>query len=214
MMVHRIWSGGPMPEDYRRFGQRWADLNPGVTVHLFDETWLRARVWTNQKVVNDLWRRDAGRRSTELFAQLADVIGYELVYRFGGLYVNCDVEPVRPLGDLTDEAFVCWEDDRWLVNSAMYAPEPGHPFFGEVIAALPDSYARGGLMNRTTGPGLLTACWRKSKYAPRALDPVVFGPHHWRAIPRGGTAEGLDIPPETVAVHHWGHRRDGRTNRL
>ena len=214
MMVHRVWGGGRMPDDYRRYGQPWADLNPGATVHLFDESWLRARVWTNQHVVDDLWRRDAGRRSTELFAQLADVVGYEIVLRFGGLYVNCDMEPVRPLGALASEAFVCWEDDRWLVNSAMYAPAPGHPFFAEVVAALPDSYWRGGLMNRTTGPGLLTACWRQSTHPPKALDPVVFGPHHWSQIPKGGTADGLDVPAGTVAVHHWGHRRDGRTNRL
>lgn len=214
MMVHRVWGGAPMPDDYAMFGAQWAALNPGVTVHLFDESWLRARVWTNQAVINDLWRRDGGRRTAELFAQLADVVGYEIVLRFGGLYVNCDLEPVRPLGALTAEAFVCWEDDRWLVNSAMYAPEPGHPFFAEVVAAIPASYRRGGLMNRTTGPGLLTSVWRQSKHAPKALDPVVFGPHHWRDIPRGGTADGLEVPDGTVAVHHWGHRRDGRTNRL
>jgi hypothetical protein len=43
-----------------------------------------------------------------------------------------------------------------------------------------------------------------------------FNPVDWRDIAYGGTADGMwdmsTVPPGTVGVHHWDHRRTGRGN--
>ena len=212
-VIHRIWCGSDMPDDYQRYGEDWARLNPGWRVWEWNESELATGRWTNQKVVDHLYERDAGRHTTELWAQLADVLGYELLYQFGGVYVNTDVQPVKPLSAITaDVPWVASEDRRYVVNCAMAGPQL-HPFFGDVIDRLRQSYWENptGPMNRTTGPWLLTQTWRDHPEVT-ALPVEVFNPVHWKQVKKGGTAEGRRVPDTTVAIHHWGHRRDGRSN--
>lgn len=204
-----------MPDDYRHYGEEWARLNPGWRVWDWDEAAIRSGTWTNEAVVADLYRRDAGRHTIELWAQLADVVGYELLYQFGGVYMNADMQPVKPLSEVpADAPWVATEDRRFVVNCAM----AGHqldPFYGDVIDSLRRSYWENptGPMNRTTGPWLLTQVQRRHPEVT-ALPIEVFNPVHWKKIKKGRDATGFRVPDATVAVHHWGHRRDGRTNTI
>lgn len=209
-----------MPADYRRFGERWAELNPDFEIHDWTEDEILAESWRNRDVIDDLYRRDAGRRTIALFAQVADVVDYELIFRFGGVYVNADIEPIRPL-ELMDAFYepagrdwVAREDERYVVNAAM-GGAAGSPFFGDVIDRLGPRYFAepGGPMNRTTGPGLLTDVVADHPDVVQ-LPVVAFNAHHWRTIRRGSDASGRKIPREAIGVHHWGHRRDGRSNRI
>ena len=45
--------------------------------------------------------------------QKADFIRYLILHRFGGIYVDCDIYPIKPLTDLLkdDLLFVCWNND-------------------------------------------------------------------------------------------------------
>jgi mannosyltransferase OCH1-like enzyme len=204
-----------MPADYRRYGEEWARLNPGFEVWDWSEEDLHTQTWTNQAVVDHLYERDDGRRTIELWAQLADVVDYELLYQFGGVYVNADVEPIRPLTHLgVDAPWVASEDDSFVVNCAM-AGAPLDGFYADVIDTLRLSYWENptGPMNRTTGPWLLTQVWRRHPEVT-ALAVDVFNPVHWKHVKKGATAKLMNVPESTVALHHWGHRRDGRTNTI
>ena len=205
-----------MPDDYRQFGQAWAGLNPGRTVRDWSEDDILARTWRNQAVIEHLYERDEERRSVELYVQLADVVSYELLWQFGGTYINCDIEPLRPLAELEAEYGRTWvvhEDPDFVVNAAM-GGVPEDPFWDAVIDFLPRRYFAEPTaeMVFTTGPRMLTEVWR-SRPVP-ALPWQAFNSTHWSTIPLGGTAAGRDIPEGAYGLHHWGHRRDQRTNRI
>ena len=36
-IIHRVWVGGPIPDDYAAAGDEWARLNPTWTVKLWDD---------------------------------------------------------------------------------------------------------------------------------------------------------------------------------
>jgi len=208
-----------MPVQYQTFGSMWESLNMGWSVHDWTESELMAIQWDNQEVLEDLYRRDAEHRTVELFVQVADVLDYELLFRYGGVYVNVDIEPVKPLSDLNrfvprGQAWVSREDNAFVVNAAM-AGRSGHPFYKAVIDDLYVRYFANphGEMNHTTGPRLLTDTHRSWTGEPVVALPVeVFNPIHWKDIPIGGDATGRHVPATTVGLHHWGHRRDNRTN--
>jgi len=219
-VIHRIWLGGEMPAKYQAFGSLWEQLNTGWSVKDWTESELLAIKWDNQEVLEHLFYRDAEHRTTELFVQVADVLDYELIYRYGGVYVNVDIEPVKPLGYLRrflaerDQAWVSREDNAFVVNAAM-AGRAGHPFYKMVIDDLYVRYFANphGEMNHTTGPRLLTDTLRSWSGEPVVALPVeVFNPIHWKDIPIGGDATGRQVPATSVGVHHWGHRKDQRTN--
>lgn len=205
-----------MPEAYVRYGQQWQELNPDWTV--IDWTERAVEDFPDvEHVLEDLYYRDNGRKGIELYVQLADVIGYCLVREWGGVYVNCDMQPVRPLPSLPDLAWASYENhvDGRIVNAAIGAPQPWDPFWTGLVDELPARYwaYRYDEMVMSTGPAFLTDFARRNNKI-HVFPVETFNPVHWKDIPAGGDASGREYPPETIAVHHWGHKKDGRTNKI
>lgn len=235
-ILHRLWLGPKtMPDTYVAFGEKWKSLNPDWKIYEWDyDSVLEEAVicaWTNQNVIDDIRSRSdggSGQLTVEAAVQIADVLGYEIVHRYGGIYVNTDIEPLRPLSYLYDfheprnNAFACNEDyytDR-VVNAVLGGPV-GHPFWAHVIEMLSKYYWHNPLaeMVATTGPQLLTDCanrWqgKQNKGAGfQILAARAFNEVHWDQIAVGENADGKwGLLEGMVGVHHWGHKLDGRTN--
>ena len=206
-----------MPEEYVIFGQEWQRLNPDYEVVDWDEHCI-SDFPNLLPVIDSLYDRDAGRHGIELYVQLADVIGYALVEKWGGVYVNCDMQPVRPLPEMPDKAWASLEnnEDGRIVNAAIGAPEPRDPFWKELLRELPGRYFSSPYaeMVETTGPAFLTDLAHEHPEHLHVFPVETFNPVHWKQIEPGGDASAwLDsLPSNTIAVHHWGHKKDGRSN--
>src|SRR5690606_30927361 len=68
----------------------------------------------------------------------ADIARLELLYRYGGVYVDCDTEPLRPIDELREHALFLPEsaNDPRFVTNAVIGAEPKHPFIGLLIEHL------------------------------------------------------------------------------
>lgn len=224
-----------MPEQYRGYGEEWQALNPDW--ELCSWTWDSVGSFTKQSqaVLDDLELRDGGRGTEEFFVQYADLIGYELLREFGGVYVNCDIEPVRPLNHLTS-VDTEWDNVNWatyenhtdgrIVNAAIGAAKAHDKFWEYLINRAIRTYwsKPHAEMVETTGPAMLTDAicdWNDSQkpFEQVMIYPVeTFNPVHWSEIEHGGNAASYvacgDFYSLTVGVHHWGHRESGRTNTI
>lgn len=223
-LIHRFWHGpDPMPERYQEFGQEWERLNPDWL--LVDWTEGDVPKWRlrNQDIYDALGVPAPGHKihPVALATQRADVVGYELVYKFGGVYVNCDILPVKPI-DRLDElieggyAFAGREDDHFIVNAVLGGP-PQHPFWAACIDRLRIKYWMNpyGPMNEVTGPFLITEvanAWEKPGLV--ILPKETFNPIHFSEIEHGTEPvfNVEDLPEETIGVHYWGHKMSDRTN--
>lgn len=209
-----------MPDRYLEYGRRWEELNPDwKLLHWTEDNLPPLR---NQAVIDDIKARDAGRNGLECAVQMADVIGYELIWRYGGLYVNTDIEPVRSMQDLFDQynpqgnAYAPFEDPGMPVNCAIGGPKE-HEFWDALIEHLPTRYfgMPGEEMNVTTGPHLLTYMWNMNQGIFTPLAQESFNAIHWKQIEIGSDATGkVDYlnNPRIIGIHHWGHRKTPRTN--
>lgn len=195
-VIHRIWLGGPMPPVVARYGKAWRDLHPGWLVR----TW---RDWDLPALTHQEWFDRAASP-----AQRADIARLELLHRYGGVYVDTDFEPLKPLDDLIagTSCFIATEDGRWLATGIMGAV-PGHPFVADLIDGLPGSIQenRDAPPNQQTGPKYVTGRYRAYTEA-HPDDPVtvfpaaLFYPYHFTEPERAG-----DAFPDAYAVHHWSH---------
>jgi len=224
-VIHRFWSGPvAMPDKYVLYGQQWRELNPDWMVHDWTPDQLPPLVC--QAIYDDIATPRDGEQlhPISVATQQADVVGYELIWRFGGLYVNCDIQPVRPLEGLLArvgaDAYAGFEDENFLVNAAIGGP-PKHEFWAKLLWELPDRYwpRRRDQMNEVTGPHLLTQVWKEWEGPGfTAVSRETFNPIHFHQVPLGGDAEGLfdlaSLPEQTIGVHHWGHRLTGRPNQV
>lgn len=217
-----MWLGPrPMPGMFRDYGDRWEQLNPGCDVRMWGWHNLPEDL-ANSDVLDDIRARCTKGDSIEMAVALADVIAYDLVHRYGGIYVNCDIDPVRPLsilGDLPAERPFASresnEDWRGVVNAAFGGPA-GHPFWESVVTTLlPARYWRmrsegNGIIPDATGNALMGVAINAHPGVLHVYPRETFNPVHSTELDR--LDDGY-VPPEgTVAIHHWDHQRTGRSN--
>lgn len=162
----------------------------------------------NQRIYDDVGTVpvNVGGGDPELgtWVQRADIAAYELVWLYGGIYANCDIEPLRSLDDLLDgvTAFAGREDAHAVCNALMGAT-PHHPFFDAAIDALPARWSAGRCepMNLVTGPKLLTdLCETRDDLT--VFPRETFYPFNWLEM-----SHEWDHYPHAYTRHHWGHTR-------
>jgi mannosyltransferase OCH1-like enzyme len=201
-VFHRYWTGGPLPTEMVEYGATWADQHPD---------W-RSQLWTdddlpelqNQKLFNHA--ADWAPRNQGQFK--ADVVRYELLHRYGGVWVDTDFECLKPINELLYGvgAFVAWEtQDVWANNAIMGAVE-GHPFLRALIERLPARVERANSSRPAvmSGPQFLTEVL-KDFPGVHVFPQGHFYPYLWNELHRKGEAF-----PEAYAVHHWNNARRRR----
>jgi hypothetical protein len=94
-------------------------------------------------------------------AQRADILRYEILYRFGGVYLDVDMECLKRIDGLLEgvQAFAAEEQPGELAIGILGAT-PGHPWLKDVIERLPASMREHASVPHATGPGHLTAVTR------------------------------------------------------
>lgn len=183
-----------MPADFRRYGETWRTHHPEWEMRLWTDTDLET-----------LDCRDALERARS-HSERSDVIRYELLNRFGGVYIDADVECLRPIEPLVDgvEAFAAYHNKLGgsgdgkgpSVGSAVVGSAPGHPIM-ERAAAEAREQAGSGTYPGSTGPEMLTRILADFPDFP-IFDAQVFYPYSWREPHR----RSEDFP-DSYAVHHW-----------
>ncbi len=218
--LRRFWTGREMPKEYVDFGRKWISVGGFLTVNdIIDEMPMDHDTIPSDvlDVIDDIVKRDGGRNGIEMAVQIADIVGYLCVWGYGGTYMNCDIEPVRRFIPPT-QAWASYENEEdWrIVNAAIGAPAANDPFWAGLLEALPARYFANPTaeMVETTGPALLTDYARAHPDLITVLPKNTFSYVHWRevALGEGAVFEPEELPEEVVGIHHWGHKRDGRTN--
>lgn len=131
-------------------------------------------------------------------AQLADMIRLEALVRWGGVYVDSDVEPLRPLDPLLHlSAFAAWEDERVVPNAVMGAT-PGHPAMIECLQLM---LSRIPGDTWPAGPGVTTQVL-PGRPDVLCLPPGAFYPYHYQQKHRA-REDFRATQPWAFVVHHW-----------
>ena len=140
-------------------------------------------------------------RNVKAGAQLADLIRLEALLRFGGVYVDMDMQPFRSLDPLLSaQVFAAWEDERCIPNAVLGA-RPDHPLIAE---ALKRAIVAGRRSVWAGGPGVTTKLFAGHPDV-LLLPPAAFYRVHYRD-PDRDTAM-LELPPapwEFARHHYWG----------
>lgn len=186
-VIHRIWLGSEdMPGAYQEFGETWTRHHPAW------ELWL----WTDENLPEFSYPEafERGRNP----AERSDVLRYEVLSRFGGLYVDTDVECKRPLDPLIAgvTAFAAWERPDLVVGTGMVGATAGHPAMKRMVDEIRHTVGT-GRQDKATGPGLLTRVL--VDFPEVTIFPAeLFHPYHVTELYR----RDEDFS-EAYAIHHW-----------
>jgi len=132
-------------------------------------------------------------------AQKAGLIRLELIYTFGGVYIDSDVQVCRSFETLRCcELFAGWEDKN-VIPDAVFGAERANPVVGEMLE-IAMCYVELGQDPWSSGPGVFTdvlqTCNRAVLFPPGTLYPVHYRQKH--LLHQDNCSN-----PWTHTVHHW-----------
>ena len=195
-ILHAWWGGPPMPESLQANLDRWRELHPKWTFRLWTpETTPKLR---NQDLYDKPEQYSA---ASNPWQWRSDLARYEILYDHGGVYIDCDLEPLRPIDDLIDghEAVIARECQRF-VNNAFIGVTAKSRFMASVLKGLRRSVLGqpNARVNRQIGAYYLTRIVRRHPEV-RVLPPEIIYPEHWSNL----DALNEPPPPEAYTRHHW-----------
>jgi len=197
-IIHQVWLGSPLPEEYKAFVQSWKDNHPDWEYIL----------WTDEKVkefplINQHYYDEATN-----YGEKSDILKWELIYRIGGVYIDTDFECIKPLDVLhyTYDFYVGIQPlDTNIVQlgAALFAAHAGHPILKHCVETIKDDRDKKQIVLKT-GPLHFTKSLflvaGRSNNIDVALPADYFYPCSYEQ--RGMEPEAW-LKPTSFAVHHW-----------
>jgi inositol phosphorylceramide mannosyltransferase catalytic subunit len=120
-VIHHIWLGSPLPEKCRILRETWIKNHPGWEFVLWTDADIERFGLENKEIYD----------ASTNWGEKSDIARYEIIYKYGGLYVDTDYESVKPM----DVLHHCLD------------------FYTGIYA----NHARGNSPNMTMGMGLIGA---------------------------------------------------------
>lgn len=170
----------------------WREMNPTFQYELWDNARCETFDFVNAKKIEE---------SPE-FAGKADIMRYEILERFGGIFIDADAECIRPLDAelLQHENFACYENEAarpGLIANGYLGATPNSELMQLLIDGLENRDVRTLRAWLTTGPMYLT---QMNMIYPGSLH--VFPSHYFIPQHYSGMEYRGDGP--IYAKQYWG----------
>lgn len=202
-ILHQLWLGpAERPALADAWTARWIKMNPEWELC----TW---RVDVRQDLQGAMLSNEHFGHSIagEIFEllqqcrrphQIANILRLHLLERLGGIWIDHDVEPLKPLGGLVDSGEAFASPFRWTpgVNNSFMAAVAGHPWLKRCLDLL---RTRDPAVPLSMGSGLVTAALGpdvKLLHPEDILQDISWDSVRSRCSPR----------PRTIAIHHFASR--------
>lgn len=217
LILHRIWLGpDPMPAIFESYWEKWRELHGNWQFVTWDKEMILDMGLVNRNVwdlitpgrVKPHVPMDVDRA---VAVQRADVACYEIVYRRGGVYVDCDMEPLRSIMPIVRsgkrtrpvKCFAGYEDEHYVAKG-IFGATIHNLFMERLVENLERRYFlnKGETMNVQTGPYLITDMARRYPELIKLHEPAVFYPHAYSDVREVEPGDYVG----SYTVHHWSSR--------
>ena len=191
-VFHQIWinkENPELPEKFRIYRDGWLALHPD---------W-EYKLW-NLDNLDFIPRRMDLVSSAPNYAQMADILRYEILLRNGGVYLDTDFECLRNIDDILVgvKNFSCSEDAQ-SISIGIIGAEQNSIYMERCLKALP-KHVGVNFTSVETGPGLLT----RVLFGEGLAGDFTLFPQAWFYPYRCHELHLVNANfPEAYAVHRW-----------
>jgi mannosyltransferase OCH1-like enzyme len=126
-IIHYFWFGGnPVPEEYQKNIDGWKRLNPEYEIRCWNED--------NYDFSSIAYTKEAYQSGKEFLMFVTDYARLDVLYRYGGIYLDTDVELIKPLDELLyNKAFIGIEENSQLNSGSAIGAVPGHQMIRKLM---------------------------------------------------------------------------------
>lgn len=199
--IHYCWFGGkPIPEQLRVYMESWRKFCPDYEIIRWDES--------NYDVTKNRYMTDA--YQAEMWAFVPDYARLDIVYEHGGIYLDTDVELIKPLDYfLGDGAFFGLQSLGVVAVGLGFGAMPKH----EIIKRLRDHYNSLSFHKKTSegnyiaSPEYITTALKALGFDESLIGiqkvggAVIYPPDVFAPIDVSTLTK--HITPNTHAMHHF-----------
>lgn len=105
--IHYCWFGGkPIPENLREYMRTWEKFCPDYEIIRWDES--------NYDVTKNEYMRQA--YESKKWGFVPDYARLDIIYEHGGIYLDTDVEMIKPFDDLLNDEMFCGFEQSGCIN--------------------------------------------------------------------------------------------------
>lgn len=205
-IFHNIWLGGEMPETHKLLVDRMIKMHPGWEYKFWNESNI-------PKLYNETVYQQMNRPCFK-----ADVLRYELLLKYGGVYVDTDFLFLKNIDELLDEEIIISREFPVAripnINNCIIGITPQHELMKYVVMKIEDvfqdKYERlliekgehfAGI--EVVGPRFFDSCIRE--FSPE-IESKAFPMKNFSPF-RPGTLKNIYRPyREAYAIHLWNHK--------
>ncbi len=208
-IIHQIWLGSKLSDLYKEFSQTWKDFHPEWEYVL----------WTDEKAANEKMIHRGLYDRLENFGAKSDILRYEILNRYGGLYIDTDFICLKPFDDLHENLhFLTGIHDHFnfMLPNGLIACVEQHPVIQGILKKLDSvdidnsEFENPDRLMETVGPGLFTDSLMRYLYTDNfnKMKTVVFPSTYFYPAPASVRNMGMNymkefIKPESYAIHVW-----------
>lgn len=193
--LHFIWVGdeSKIPLDCIN---TWIHKNPEYEPHIWNNDSVSQKFWRNSKQLHDMLAKKD-------YAGVADVMRYEILHEYGGVYIDADSRCLKPLEDwlLDCDAFACWEQERIrnnLIANGFLGSVPNSEAMRLCIEEVATkNCTEDKLAWLITGPMLMS-----DVYFKKQANLTVYPSHFF--LPKHHTGLESNVTGHRFADHWWG----------
>lgn len=198
-IVHMVWLGGELPEECQKFLESWQRFHP-----LWD-----IRLWGDKEAEEfPMTRRDMFDNCANL-GQKSDVFRYEILRKYGGLYVDSDFECLKPFDDLMYLDFFTSSGytDKVELYIGLIACVPNHPIICTMLDEMTGVNKNNGIWDvfKTTGSWRFTECF--FRHVDENTEGVVaFPPPFFYPFPNNVRSDPNPqkyVKDFSYGLHYW-----------
>lgn len=175
-IIHQLWIGDKPPPS--KWMSTWKELNTEFEYNLWDYKKLSKEKFYNQKLIDHM---------PELNGK-ADIMRYEILYKYGGFFLDADSECLQPL-DLefcNFDSLACYENEKirgGLISCAIIGSNPNNKLMELCISTLEELNQPVSPAWWFVGPVFLTYVVHRFRYTKiNVLPSYTFIPKHYSGL--------------------------------
>ena len=197
--IHYCWFGrGKMPELAMKCIASWKKYLPEYEI----------KEWNEDNFDLDLYPYVREAYDNRKFAFVTDVVRLYALYHEGGIYLDTDVEVLKPLDSLLVYDAVSGFESPTQIQTGLMACREGHPFFKELLDEYDGLHFKreDGSLDMTTNVTRITNACLKYGFVPnkklQTVNGFTFLPKDY-LCPINQEGHTLCLTENTLCIHHF-----------
>ncbi len=199
-IIHFIWLGSPLPEEFKPLLRSWIQ-------HHEARGW-RFKLWLDKDVESFPLYNRKEYDSIDNYGMKSDILKWEIMYHFGGVYVDVDYECLKPL-DILHYTYDFYTGIQPLdtqvvqLGAALFAARPKHPILKHCIETIKTDWHHKGAPKKS-GPVHFTKSFALTAGKDGSKDVALPASYLY---PQGCRQRKYDpdkwVDEGAYAIHHW-----------